>query len=142
MFKDKLIQLSREQEDLFLSPSNTTPVRLLEIAEEKRLIGEMKAVCGKDSAMIKGFLKGRFDKIMSQMLSNGYDSSQYNIDFKAWLNVAEIALTKEQIESITQTQYVEEPLPNTFQLLAGAFRVLGQKFNHFSNKFIYGDENN
>lgn len=72
--------LSKEQEDLFLTPSISTPYRLLEIAEMKRILGGLKSL-GNDPDLIKGYLQGVYFKITQPAI---HDEAQ----IQGWYKVA------------------------------------------------------
>lgn len=88
--KALLLILGREQEDLFLTPSISTPYRLLEIAEMKRVLGGLKSL-GNDNDLIKGYLQGVYFKITQPKLHNA-------AQIQGWYKVAIYLYPKDIVE--------------------------------------------
>ena len=58
ILNSRLKELTLEQDQLLLQISPKTPLRLYEIAEEKRLLSAIKIACGEDIDLIYGYLEG------------------------------------------------------------------------------------
>jgi len=137
--KDKITVLSLEQDQLLITPNERTPVRLAEIAEEKKLIGRLFAAAKGDVNIAKGMLDSIFKEITLEMKLMNISPEVYALKFKAWWSVASVILSKEEIEAIAMVS-IQYELPSIFELIAGAFSVLKQKLFNFSNKYVYRDE--
>lgn len=141
-FKDRLNALSLEQDSLVLTPSSTTPVRLAEIAEEKRFIGKLLIWSNQDRDVAKGIIEARYKEVMESMLLRNLSQSEYSLHYKAWYNVASILLTEQEMSALTNVtiQYEDDKLPSTVELVVGAIDVMKQRINNFSKKYFYKDE--
>lgn len=120
-----ILILSREQEDLFLTPSITTPYRLLEIAEMKRILGGLKSL-GNDTDLIKGYLQGVYFKITQPAIHN---EAQIQGWYKVAIYLYPLKVVENELSDIEKRKIAraEENTPLTlkylFQKLLENFKV-------------------